>query len=72
MLPAKNRYLDKLQLLGLDEDGKKFVDDMSLWPPVEYGHKLSTVYTLLTAPPPVCSPNISCYNGKTWTFTITS
>ena len=36
MLPAKNRY--KLQLLRLDEDGEKFVDDMSLWPTVEYGH----------------------------------
>ena len=44
--PAKDRYLDKLRLLGLDEDGdpyaahnkEKFIDDMSLWPPVEYGH----------------------------------
>ena len=43
---AKGRYLDKLQLLGLDESGdpyavhnaEKFVDNMSLWPPVEYGH----------------------------------
>ena len=43
---AKGRYLDKLQLVGLDESGdpyaarnaEKFVDDMSLWPPVEYGH----------------------------------
>ncbi len=43
---AKGRYLEKLQLLGLDESGdpfadhnaEKFVDDMSLWPPVEYGH----------------------------------
>ena len=38
--PTKGRYLDKLRLLGLDEDGdpyaahneEKFIDDMSLWP----------------------------------------
>jgi len=43
---TKHRYLDKLQLLGLDESGdpytahnaEKFVENMSLWPPVEYSH----------------------------------
>ena len=41
---AKDRYLDKLKVMGLEEgddpyanDGR-FVDDMTLWPPVEYGH----------------------------------
>ena len=45
-VPAKDRYLHKVRLLGLDEDGdlyaahneEKFIDDLSLWPPVEYGH----------------------------------
>eukprot|EP00731_Ephydatia_muelleri_P014102 Em0007g1412a len=40
------RYLDKLCLLGLSVDNdpyaainsKNFVSDMSLWPPVEFGH----------------------------------
>ena len=41
---AKARYLSKLQLLGLDESNdpyisQDFVDNMSLWPPIEYGHK---------------------------------
>ena len=43
---TKGRYIDKLRLLGLDEDGdpyaahneEKFINDMSLWLPVEYGH----------------------------------
>ena len=43
---VKRKYLDKLQLLGLDESGdlyiahnaEKFVDNMSLWPPVDYSH----------------------------------
>ena len=40
---AKRRYLSKLQLLGLDESNdpyisRDFVDDISLWPPIEYGH----------------------------------
>ena len=43
--PTKGRYLDKLQLLGLDEDDdlyaahneEKVIYDMSLWPPIEYG-----------------------------------
>ena len=72
--PAKDRYLDKLRLLGLDEDGdpyaahneQKFIDDMSLWPPVEYGH----IFCLSTDP--VCTPSISCYNGKAWRPTTTS
>ena len=45
---AKARYLAKLELLGLStqEDpyaacnADKFEDDMSLWPPLEYGHIL--------------------------------
>ena len=41
---AKERYLQKLKLIGLKEQedpyaiSEKFVDDMTLWPPVEYGH----------------------------------
>ena len=40
---AKARYLSKLQLLGLDERNdpyisQDFVDNMSLWPTIEYGH----------------------------------
>ena len=39
---AKTRYLDKLQLFGLKEEDdpyltsndNKFVEDMSIWPPV--------------------------------------
>ena len=45
-LVAKTSYLAKLELLGLsDKDDPyaasnehKFKSDMSLWPPVEYGH----------------------------------
>ena len=40
------RYLEKLKLLGLDEkddpydprNSHNFVDDMTKWPAVEYGH----------------------------------
>ena len=43
---SQKRYLDKLKLLDLTENddpyapdnATKFVDDMSKWPPVEYGH----------------------------------
>ena len=43
---AKTRYLEKLKLLGLDEkddpydpiNSHNFVDDMTRWPAVEYGH----------------------------------
>ncbi|KAL5494127.1 hypothetical protein EMCRGX_G009554 [Ephydatia muelleri] len=43
---GRQRYLDKLCLLGLSVDNdpyaainsKNFVSDMSLWPPVEFGH----------------------------------
>ena len=41
---AKERYCQRLGLLGLDENSdpyrnaEDFVDDMTLWPPVEYGH----------------------------------
>ena len=43
---AKDRYIRKLQVLGLTEEddpyaarnGGKFTEDMTLWPPVEYGH----------------------------------
>lgn len=41
---AKERYLQKLRLLGLHEkddpytNSDEFVDDMTLWPPVEFGH----------------------------------
>ena len=43
---ARERYLEKLKLLGLDEKGDpydsrnrtKFVDKMKLWPAIEYGH----------------------------------
>jgi hypothetical protein len=43
---AQTRYVQKLALLNLKEEddpylhsnGCKFVDDMSLWPPVEYAH----------------------------------
>ncbi len=43
---AKARYLEKLKLLDLDENGdpydskniSKFVDEMKFWPAIEYGH----------------------------------
>ncbi len=43
---AKQRYKKKINLLGLQEDGEpysersllKFIDDLTLWPPVLYGH----------------------------------
>lgn len=43
---ARTRYEEKLKLLGLTEkedpydpqNGSKFVDDMTKWPRVEYGH----------------------------------
>ena len=43
---ARARYLEKLHLLGLEEcndpysesNSSKFVDNMTLWPPLEYGH----------------------------------
>ena len=41
---AKDRYLDKLSLMSVKEGDDpyandwRFVDDMTLWPPVEYGH----------------------------------
>ena len=43
---ARARYLEKLKLLGLGESGDpydekndpNFVDDMTKWPGVEYGH----------------------------------
>ena len=43
---AKDRYNEKLKLLDLSETEEpyelwktdKFVDDMTLWPAVEYGH----------------------------------
>ena len=46
--PAKTRYIQKLNVLGLDDTqsddpycdatASKFRDDMTLWPPVEFGH----------------------------------
>ena len=43
---AKARYVEKLHLLGLaecddpysDSNSSKFVEDLTLWPAVEYGH----------------------------------
>ena len=43
---ARKRYIDKLMLLGLTEkddpyllkDSTRFVDDLTKWPPVEYGN----------------------------------
>ena len=43
---ARGRYLEKLRLLGMSEEDDpyaasnedKFVEDMSRWPPVEFGH----------------------------------
>ncbi len=43
---AKQRYTKKINLLGLQEEDEpysersllKFIDDLTLWPPVEYGH----------------------------------
>ena len=74
-VPAKDRYLHKVRLLGLDEDGdlyaahneEKFIDDLSLWP--LSSTDISSV-TLSTAP--VCTPSISCYSGKAWRSTTTS
>lgn len=42
-LVARKRYQDKLGLNEVDDpyspqNQSKFVDDMCLWPPVEYGH----------------------------------
>ena len=53
---AKARYLEKLKLLGLDEkddphdpiNGHNFVDDMTRWPAVDYGHLL-ILYTTTTS-----------------------
>ena len=54
--PTKGRYLDKLWLLGLDEDGdpytahneERFIDDMLLWP-----RQVRTHFLLLHRPPSV-------------------
>ncbi len=43
---AKQRYTKKINLLGLQEEDEpysersllNFIDDLTLWPPVEYGH----------------------------------
>ena len=41
---AKRRYIERLTILGLTEkddpytNQDKFVDNMTMWPPVEYGH----------------------------------
>ena len=41
---AKERYRQKLKIIGLDEkcepylDTCDYIDDMSLWPPVEFAH----------------------------------
>ena len=41
---AKQRYRQKLKIIGLDEkwepylDTGDYIDDMSLWPPVEFAH----------------------------------
>lgn len=43
---ARARYTEKLQLMGISEEedpyllwnGDKFVNDMTLWPLIEYGH----------------------------------
>ena len=41
---AKARYFEKLRMLGLAEDDDpyaneaRFVDDLSEWPPIEYGN----------------------------------
>ena len=45
-LVAKERYLEKLRLLSMSEkddpyassNEMKFVDNMALWPAVEFGH----------------------------------
>ena len=43
-LVAKHRYLAKLKVVGLKEEGdpyangSRFLDDMTHWPPVEYGN----------------------------------
>ena len=43
-LVASERYLAKLHLIGLKEEDdpyineNRFIDDMSVWPPVEYGN----------------------------------
>ena len=43
---ARKRYVERLNLLGLDQSGDpyadsnsgKFANDMTKWPPVEFGH----------------------------------
>ncbi len=45
---AKQRYTKKINLLGHQEEDEpysersllKFIDDLTLWPPVEYGHNI--------------------------------
>ena len=44
--PARERYVDKLRLVGLEEsddpysytNSSRFTDDLTSWPAVEYGH----------------------------------
>ena len=65
-MPAKGRYLDTPQPMGLEEDGdlyaahneEKFTDDMSLWHPVDYRHICYFIDH------PVCTLSISYYNKK--------
>ena len=57
---AKERYVEKLRLVGLGEDDDpyklwncgKMVDKMCLWPPVEHGHISTTIssFALVSLP----------------------
>ena len=50
---ANDHYLDKLRVMGSEvgddqyADDGRFVDDMTLWPPVRYGHISATSYSVL-------------------------
>ena len=70
---AKERYLQKLRLLGLHVKDDpytnldKFVDDMTLWPPVEFGH----IFCYFVERPAHTLSESSC-SGRVWTRITTS
>ena len=64
---SKKRYLDKLSILFLSEkddpyassNSERFEMDMSLWPPVEFGHIFVTLSNALG-----CTPVSSYCSGN--------
>ena len=55
-IQAKARYEEKLKLAGLsleedpynERNGNKYKDDMTAWPPLEYGHTTRVLYARTT------------------------